>query len=380
MCPSTIVEAAAAVQSPPPPVPPEARAALRAWYLRAARPLPWRAAGEAPDPWSVLVSEFMLQQTTVATVRARFPAFLARFPDPAALADAGAEAVLHAWQGLGYYRRARLLHACAREIRDRHGGRVPRQRAALEALPGIGPYTAAAVAAIAFGEPVVPVDGNVARVLARLHAIARPLTRAMPELRRLAAGLGDPEAPAEGAQAWIELGALLCRPRRPRCGDCPLAAGCRARREGRQEEIPVPPPRTARPRRYGRAFLARRGDGRILLRRRPEGGLLGGMMELPGTAWEDVPPGDPPAFPLPGRWSRVPGRVRHPFTHFALELELWRGEVEAPADQPGWYLPAEMAGLALSSLTRRLLRHGGVEPPAVRGARRPSGGAAAGRE
>ncbi len=356
------------------------KARLLAWYREAARPLPWRApAGGAVDPWRVLVSEFMLQQTTVATVRGRFPGFLARFPDPAALAAAALDEVLHAWQGLGYYRRARLLHACAREIRDRHGGAVPARREALLALPGIGPYTAAAVAAIAFGEPVVPVDANVARVLARLFAVTTPFPRATAEIRRLAAGLGDERAPGEIAQAWMELGALVCRSRAPRCGGCPLAACCLARRRRIEREIPVAAPRKERPRRHGTVFLMERADGRILLRRRAAHGLLGGMMELPGTAWQETPPPQPPEFPRPGDWWPVPGRLRHPFTHFVLELVLWRGRVTAADGEPGWYRIEEMASLALPSLTRRLLRHAGLAPPAVRDARRRPDGAAGAR-
>ncbi len=372
---TTIMQAAVGVQSPPAGLPAGTRAALTAgllaWYRESARALPWRVGeGVVPDPWRVLVSEFMLQQTTVATVKERFADFLARFPDAASLAAADLDEVLHAWQGLGYYRRARLLHACAREIRDRHGGVPPADRERLRALPGIGPYTAAAVAAIAFGEPVVPVDANVARVLARLFAVEAPRARATAEIRRLAAGLGDHRAPAAVAQAWMELGALVCRPRRPRCGSCPLATFCLARRRGIETRIPVAGS-GRRPRRHGFAFLMRRADGRILLRRRPVEGLLGGTMDLPGSSWTAAPPDGPPPFPRPGRWRPLPGRVRHPFTHFTLELAVWQGEVEAEPGEPGWYDREAMAGLALSSLTRKLLRHAGVEPPpAVRGARR----------
>ena len=367
------------------PVSHEACAALKArllaWYGTARRSLPWRAIGGGPpDPWRVLVSEFMLQQTRVATVAARFEDFLARFPDAATLAAASPDDVLHAWQGLGYYRRARLLHACAGVIRDRHGGRVPDDIAALEALPGIGPYTAAAVAAIAFGRPVVPVDANVARVLARLWAMETPLPRAMPEIRRRAAALADRAHAADLAQAWMELGALVCRPRRPDCGRCPLAGSCRARAHGTQTEIPVAPTKPVRPQRYGLVFLMRRRDGRILLRRRAGTGLLGGLVELPGTPWREAPPdGDPPPFPRPGRWRPLEGRVRHVFTHFTLDLDLWQGEVEAREEEPGWYSLEEMRALALSSLTRKLLRHAGLRPPpAVRAARHPADDAAAG--
>ncbi len=365
------------------PVSHEACAALKArllaWYRAAGRALPWRATDGSPaDPWRVLVSEFMLQQTTVATVAARFDDFMVRFPDAATLAAASPDDVLHAWQGLGYYRRARLLHACAGEIRDRHDGRVPADIAALRTLPGIGPYTAAAVAAIAFGRPVLPVDANVARVLARLWAIEIPLPRAMREIRRLAAALADRARAADLAQAWMELGALVCRPRRPECGSCPLAGSCRARERGLQAEIPVVPAKPQRPRRYGLAFLARRRDGRILLQRRDEAGLLGGLMELPGTAWREGPPeGAPPPFPRPGEWRPLAGRVRHVFTHFTLELVLWQGEVEAHAAEPGWYSLEEMRALALSSLTRKLLRHAGLRPPpAVRAAKHRGGDAA----
>ncbi len=369
------MQAAAEVQSPPEMPGSGTRASLTAgllaWYRESARDLPWRVGeGTAPDPWRVLVSEFMLQQTTVATVKARYAGFLARFPDAASLAAADLDEVLHAWQGLGYYRRARLLHACAREIRDHHGGVPPADRERLEALPGIGPYTAAAVAAIAFGEPVVPVDANVARVLVRLFAVEAPRSRPTADIRRLAAGLGDPRAPGAVAQAWMELGALVCRPRRPRCGNCPVSTFCLARRRGIETRIPGTAPRR-RPRRHGFAFLMRRADGRILLRRRPVEGLLGGTMDLPGSAWTVAPPEGPPPFPRPGRWRPLPGRVRHPFTHFILELAVWQGEVEPVPGEPGWYHPEAMAELALSSLTRKLLRHAGVEPPpAVRGARR----------
>ncbi len=351
------------------------RADLLAWYDAVRRPLPWREAGVAADPWAVLVSEFMLQQTTAAVVAGRFPEFLARFPDPHRLAVARPEEVLHAWQGLGYYRRARHLHACARAIVERHGGRVPDREEELARLPGIGPYTAAAVAAIAFGRPTVPVDGNVARVLARFHALPRPPARAAAELRRLARGFAAPELAGDLAQALIELGALVCRPRRPACGGCPLRPGCLAFAAGDPEAWPKAEP--AKERRLCRAlaFLAVDRQGRVLLGPRPGPGLLEGLFLPPMGEWcdgGDEPGGEPP---LPGRWRRLPGEVRHVFTHIDLRAVVLHAAPVPPAPAPpgtGWYGPDELAGLALPALTRKLLRHAGYPDP-------PSGRQASGR-
>ncbi len=342
---------------------------LLAWYGRHARRLPWRApAGVRPDPWRVLVSEVMLQQTTAATVAARFDDFLARFPTPAAMAAAGEEAVLQAWSGLGYYRRARALHACARALVAEHGGRVPVNPTALSALPGLGPYTAAAVAAIAFDLPCVPVDGNVARVLVRLFALDWPLPSSLPRLRRLAATLAPSTRAGDFAQALMELGALVCRPRTPACCDCPLTGLCRAQREGRAAALPRRDPRRVRPRRRVTAWLAHTPAGLVLLRRRPPRGLLAGLVDLPsGPLRPEEPPAAPP---LPARWRRLPGVVRHAFTHLELELvvELAVADVPvAPAAAPPdegcfWWPLARLEALPLSSLGRRLLNHAGLLP------------------
>ena len=243
---------------------------LLAWYDRDRRRLPWRAEpGSAADPYHVLLSEFMLQQTTVATVSRRFPEFLARFPSLEALAAADQTEVLHAWQGLGYYRRARALHALARTVVVRHHGRLPTDAAALRALPGIGPYTASALGAIAFGQPAVPVDGNVLRVLARLHRVETPLPAALPELNARAAALATDRRPADVAQALMDLGATLCRPRAPRCAVCPWREACAAHAAGIAGQLPRRAARPARPVRRGLAFLLARPDGAILFRRRP---------------------------------------------------------------------------------------------------------------
>src|SRR5579885_2301985 len=273
---------------------PRARAALAAtpadlllaWYDRHRRVLPGRALpGERPDPYRVWLSEVMLQQTTVPAVMGYFARFLERRPDVEALAEAPLDEVLHAWQGLGYYARARNLHACARAVVARHGGAFPRDEAALRALPGIGDYTAAAIAAIAFDRRAAPVDGNVERVTARLFAIETPLPEAKPELRRLAASLVPERRAGDYAQAAMDLGATLCTPRKPRCVLCPWREECRARALGVAENLPRRRAAAARPVRRGVAFWAVREDGAVLLRRRPEAGLLGGMMEVPSTPW-----------------------------------------------------------------------------------------------
>ena len=303
------------------------RGELLAWYDRARRDLPWRAApGERPDPWHVLVSELMLQQTTVATVRGRFQPFLARFPTLASLAAAPLDDVLHAWQGLGYYRRARSLHACAQAVVAHHGGRLPLTEAALLELPGIGPYTAAAVAAIAGGAPSVPVDANVERVLGRLHAVEAPLPAARPRLRDLAGAFAAKQRAGDFAQALMELGALVCTPRRPTCLACPWRLWCRAAQLGDPESYPRKAARTARLPRFTTAFLLERADGAVLFRQRPLDGLLGGMIELPATPWADrFNAAEASGVPAAVAWTPVPGEVRHVFTHIDLLVRMRRG-------------------------------------------------------
>ena len=346
---------------------------LLAWYRRHARELPWRARpGEAVDPYPVWLSEIMLQQTTVATVEPYFRDFMVRWPRLADLAAAPLDAVLAAWAGLGYYARARNLHACARELCADHGGRFPDRVEALRALPGIGPYTAAAIAAIAFGRRASVVDGNVERVIARLFAVETPLPGAKAELRRLAEGL-LPEEPEDAfpygdfAQAMMELGATVCLPKRPRCGLCPLARDCRARALGRAEDLPRRVPRRARPTRRGVAFWLVRADGAVLLRRRPESGLLGGMMEVPSTPWRGAAWNAEAArghAPYAADWRALPGRVTHAFTHFRLELEVWTAAIDgvdgdgADGETAGrWILPEDLGAAALPTVMRKVARH-----------------------
>jgi A/G-specific adenine glycosylase len=270
--------------------------------------------------------------------------------------------VLHAWQGLGYYRRARALHACARAVVERHGGRLPLEFEQLLALPGIGPYTAAAVAAIAGGRGVVPVDANVERVLARMTAMATSLPAARPRLRTVASGLAAPERAGDFAQALMELGALVCTPRRPACLACPWRAWCRAAGEGEPERYPGQPVRKERPARFAVAFLLERGDGAVLFRRRPETGLLAGMIELPSTPWlaeasaaeAAIAGALPVAVPL----APLAGTVRHLLTHLDLTVRVRRGWVDA-AEEGLWVPPDRFADLALPTLTKKLLCHAG---------------------
>jgi A/G-specific adenine glycosylase len=300
-------------------------------YVDNFRRLPWRSppGAPSPDPYRVWLSEIMLQQTTVATVIPRFERFVRRWPTVEALASAGDAEILGEWAGLGYYARARNLIACAREI-VRRGG-FPDRAVELRKLPGIGAYTSAAIAAIAFGERAAAVDTNVERVVARLHGLERP-SRA--EIERLALALMPAGRPGDFTQAMMDLGATICSPAKPQCGECPLAEDCAARAGGRPEDYPQRRERRARPHKYGVAFWIER-DGHVWLVRRPARGLLGGMAALPGSEWSDVPPNSPNAL----------GTVRHLFTHFSLDLLI---QARAEPAGEGWWQP--LAGIADAGL------------------------------
>jgi len=337
--------------APPPAAGESLAGALLAWYDAHRRDLPWRARpGETPDPYAVWLSEIMLQQTMVATVERYFAKFLARWPTVEALAAAPPEDVLAEWAGLGYYARARNLHACARAVATEHGGRFPRGEEALRRLPGVGPYTAAAIAAIAFDSPCVARDGNVERVVSRLFAISAPPRRAKAEITERAGSFLSRERPGDFAQALMDLGATVCSPRAPDCGRCPLNGACAARRDGTPEAFPVKSPKSGKPRRRGAAFVLLCGD-RALLRRRPPKGLLGGMMSFPATPLtRDVDPADARAHaPLRARWSALDRTVIHVFTHFSLELTVFTARIEPPAPEPARLPPnclwAEVARL-----------------------------------
>jgi A/G-specific adenine glycosylase len=302
------------------------------WYDRHRRVLPWRARpGEAADPYRVWLSEIMLQQTNVATVGPYFKSFLARWPSVDDLARASLDEVLHAWQGLGYYARARNLRRCAEIVSRELDGRFPDTEEGLRQLPGIGAYTAAAIAAIAFGRKASAVDGNVERVVARLAAIEAPLPAAKPELRAIAASLVPDARAGDFAQALMDLGAVICTPRSPRCTLCPWRPDCRAFARGKPEDLPRRMPKRPRPVRRGVAFwVVRRGE-EILLRKRPARGLLGGLMELPTTEWRARPwlrRDALGAAPVQAKWRALPGTVRHVFTHFELELTVLAARIE----------------------------------------------------
>jgi A/G-specific adenine glycosylase len=324
----------------------------------------WRARrGERADPYAVWLSEIMLQQTTVKTVAPYYARFLSRWPTVGALAAAELDDVLRAWAGLGYYARARNLHACARAVVARHGGKFPSNIEALRALPGIGEYTAAAVAAIAFDAPAVPVDGNVERVVSRLFAIEEALPAAKPVIKRLATSLLPARRAGDFAQSLMDLGATICSPKRPACALCPWNEPCAARARGDQETFP----RKARKRegklRRGAAFVALRADGCVLLRRRPEKGLLGAMTEVPGSEWAhdfNLAKALAAAPRLKTKWRKLPGVVSHVFTHFPLELTVFIAELAraAPATKGSrWVKLADLAGEALPTVMRKVIAH-----------------------
>lgn len=317
------------------------RQALLSWYDRAGRVLPWRvgpAAGERglrADPYRVWVSEVMLQQTTVAAVIPYFERFMARFPAVDALAEASEPEVLELWAGLGYYSRGRALHRAAQALA---AGGWPADEAGWRALPGVGPYTAAAVAAIALDQPANVVDGNVERVMARWHGVETPLPTAKPELRALAAHYVSPERPGDWAQALMDLGATVCTPRSPTCGACPVADGCVAQARGLAAELPRKLAKPPKPVRHGVAFVLQQPDGAVWVQRRPAKGLLAGMVGLPTTPWREGEAwgrDEAAAFaPATALWVEA-GQVRHVFTHFALELSVWRADWLGPGDPAG---------------------------------------------
>ncbi|RAU22958.1 A/G-specific adenine glycosylase [Paramagnetospirillum kuznetsovii] len=335
---------------------------LLVWYDHSRRLLPWRAPpGQLADPYRVWLSEVMLQQTTVAAVQPYFRAFLARWPKVEDLAAAPVEEVMQAWAGLGYYARARNLHLCAKTVAEWRHGRFPDDETALRQLPGIGEYTAAAIAAIAFGRPAVVMDGNVERVMARLHAVTEPLPKAKPRLKALAAALTPSERPGDYAQAVMDLGATICTPKSPACGICPWTGGCAARAQGIEASLPAKLEKPERPTRRGIAFWTTAKDGSVLLRRRPPKGLLGGMMEIPSTDWR------PEAWtlsdaraeaPITAEWRLLPGVVRHSFTHFHLELQVAAAKTGSGTAARGVWCPLDsLDGQALPTLMRKVVRH-----------------------
>ncbi len=319
------------------------------WYDIHARTMPWRVppakrkSGHDPDPYRVWLSEVMLQQTTVATVKDYFERFTKRWPTVANLAAAKDADVMGEWAGLGYYARARNLLKCARQVVAEHGGKFPSDHSALLKLPGIGPYTAAAISSIAFDQRHAVLDGNVERVMARLHNVQTPLPDAKPELMSYADALTPASRPGDYAQAVMDLGATICTPKSPACGICPWRTPCIARDRGTAADLPRKMPTKPKPTRHGTVFLAHRRDGAWLLETRPEKGLLGGMLGWPGSDWiasdQPLPEVAPPCA---GHWQLVDGEVRHTFTHFHLILHVFHAEIPLEVDaQRGQFVPLE---------------------------------------
>ena len=335
---------------------------LLAWYDRHHRRLPWRTdpatheRGHRPDPYRVWLSEIMLQQTTVPAVKPYFESFVQRWPTVNDLAAADEDDVLKAWAGLGYYSRARNLKRCADRVASTFDGRFPETTEALKQLPGIGDYTAAAVSAIAFGRHCAVVDGNVERVVARLHRIATPLPSAKPAIRRLTLDLTPVERSGDFAQAMMDLGATICSPKRPACTLCPVNTHCLAVGQSDAELYPVKPPKGERPVRRGAAFVAVSGDGAVFLRKRPGRGLLAGMSEVPTTAWNARQDGEtgPDAAPFDAPWTPA-GTVRHVFTHFELHLVIYRAETGEASGDGWWSTPDEIEGEALPTVMKKAI-------------------------
>ena len=325
---------------------------LLAWYDLNARDLPWRVRDQ--QPYKVWLSEIMLQQTTVAAVKDYYLKFVAKWPTVEALAAAPLDDVFKAWAGLGYYARARNLHSCALEIVAR-GGQFPADFAGLLELPGIGPYTAAAIAAIAYDVPVAAVDGNVERVLSRFYAIEEPLPKSKPRIKELAQALVPMHRAGDFAQALMDLGATICTSKSPACGNCPWADACVGRKKGLASVLPYKATKKKVQTRYGNIYWIENGNGSVLLRQRAMKGLLAGMTEFPSSDWVEGAQKFVPAVDL--NWKRVAGVVEHTFTHFHLELTVWRARKKTPALNGRFVAIADLADEALPSVMRKVAAH-----------------------
>ena len=349
------------VDNPDVTVLPPTAADLLTWYDTHRRHLPWRAEpGETADPYWVWLSEIMLQQTTVVTVIPYFQNFTDRWPTVVALAATDREDVLKAWAGLGYYARARNLYACARVVADEHGGVFPNTEEGLRTLPGVGAYTAAAIAAIAFGKPSTPVDGNIVRVTSRLFAVETAMPKARPEIERLTATLTPADRPGDFAQAMMDLGATVCTPRSPKCLACPWNQNCLVQRAGNPESFPRKAPKKEKPTRYGVCFWAEDGRGHVLVRTRPDKGLLGGMTEIPTTPWRTEAWTDDEsikAVPFIGAWKTLSGEVTHTFTHFHLVLRVMRATTKRfNAPENAWWTDAsDIESEALPTVMKKVV-------------------------
>jgi len=344
---------------------------LLAWYDKHRRQMPWRSeAGRTPDPYHIWLSEIMLQQTTVATVGPYFDRFLRRWPQLEDFAASDLDDVLKMWAGLGYYARARNLHKCAGIVVGKFDGIFPQSQKQLLQLPGIGPYTAAAIMAIAFDTRATVVDGNVERVIARIFAVEKPLPHSKPLLKELADGLTPDQRPGDYAQAIMDLGATICKPRNPQCPICPWQSSCCARMRGIQEQLPRKLKKPPKPRRHGTAFWLQREDGKILLRKRPPNGLLGAMMEIPSSPWIDATQMSatkiqPTAHaPIKVRWQKDGCEVvKHTFTHFHLEMTIWQARATmrtklteaADEDRCSWVDINDLDTQALPTLMRKIV-------------------------
>jgi A/G-specific adenine glycosylase len=334
-------------------------ARLLAWYDRHARVLPWRAKkGERADPYRVWLSEIMLQQTTVQAVASYYLKFLDRWPTVKALADAPLDDVLAAWAGLGYYARARNLHKAAKAVSE-SGGVFPDTAEELRKLPGIGTYTSGAIAAIAFDRREAAMDANAERVIARLFAVTEPLAKAKPKLLAFGKSLVPEKRAGDFAQALMDLGSAICAPKRPACMSCPLFEDCEARKQGIQETLPVKGEKAVRPLKRGAAFVARDRNGAVLLMKRPETGLLGGMMQPPLGPWTEDFPSKAMAMkqvPFKADWKKRIDVVRHGFTHFELEIEVYEVEVEKrPPFEGRWIAAEKLKDAALPTLMRKII-------------------------
>jgi A/G-specific adenine glycosylase len=374
---------------------------LLAWYDVHRRVLPWRARkGRCADPYRVWLSEIMLQQTTVQAVAGYYRKFLLLWPDVKALANASQDDVLAAWAGLGYYARARNLHAAAKLVAFEMGGKFPTTAEGLRVLPGVGGYTSAAISAIAYDEKQAAMDANAERVIARIFAVKTPLPQAKKELHAFCQAL-VPERAGDFAQALMDLGSAICTPKRPACPNCPWSSDCQARKLGIQEQLPVKAPKIARPLRRGAAFVARDASGAVLLVKRPDKGLLASMLEPPLGPWsEDFPSGAKALkqAPFEAKWKKRPGIVRHGFTHFELEIEVYvasaspvpqlswpslsgppsfarnklDGPHEAGHDKKGIWVPHDqLRNVALPTVMRKIVEHGLDEGGPLFSSRKP---------